>query len=246
MSLPAPSEPSNHLLKSISSKLLRSLRRSSSDANQPASPPTLTTQLSNLGSIRRGDSSDPSRGLLEPNGTPRASGQLSRGTSDPALLHSPSKRGFFFKNSPAKTSSNPEDLARAGSDSPLLSTLAATTLSRISEDRTLLDNRNEASDAAADASPLAQDSGLGVDEFSRDAISRQESEKRRMSFAAVGESLRSNFKTAAAKITKSKKTLIRTLPIVDTWVTSLRALFCTTEAAACLQSPLLAALNIVP
>lgn len=212
MTLPilGPQDSSSHLLKSLSSKLLQSLRRSSSDPPGP-----LTTQLSNLG---RESSATPSTvGLLEPSNTPRLSGQLSRGTSDPALVHSPSKKGFFFKGALSKTNSDPRDLTRADSGSPLLSTLAMTTLSRVSEDRVLLDNRNDGamvSDAPENVQTSA-DSGLGPDDFNRDHMSRQASSKSRTSFAAVGDTLRSNFKTAAAKINRSKKTLARTLPIVD-------------------------------
>ena len=211
--VPGPQDSSAHLLKSLSSKLLQSLRRSSSDPPGP-----LTTQLSNLG---RENSATPSTvGLLEPSNTPRLSGQLSGG---PALVHSPSKKSFFFKGALSKANSDPKELTRVDSGSPLLSTLAMTTLSRVSEDRVLLDNRNGgalASDAPEnDANAAVQpsaDSALGPDDFRHDQMSRQESSKSRMSFAIVGETLRSNFKTAAAKINRSKKTLARTLPIVDT------------------------------
>lgn len=221
ISLPAFSQDSpGQLLKSISSKVFNTLRRSSSDTPAP-----LTTQLSNLGPGNPNTASPV--GLLEA----ASPNRISRGTSDPALLQSPSKKGFFLKGSLKRAPSDANDLARADSGSPLLSTLAMTTLSRVSEDRVLLDNRNEGSDAAGtETNATGQgnaDGELGPDDFHRDPLGRMESTRSRMSFAAVGETLRSNFKTAAAKINKSKKTLARTLPIVDTWVFFLQNSLCT-------------------
>ncbi|DBA86983.1 TPA: hypothetical protein ACH3X2_000365 [Trebouxia sp. C0005] len=192
----APTSPT--LLKTFSSKLLRSMRRSI-EAKEP-----LSTQMSNL---------SPNRQHVETAGT--APPPPIKGDSV-SLLSSPSKRGFFFGGTLVKANSDPvPDSPSANSESPLLNSRFS--LSRVSEDRAMLSREATASGALPDIEKPDDREYVGDDVGLHDFV-RPERENGRMSFASVGESLRGavgHGARAVARLGRSHNTLLRTLPIID-------------------------------